>query len=118
MLRQADLERVRANVQRATTEDLLERATAYRDGMEPEALAIIEEELHRRGVGEEEVRAAAERWQREGMPDSAGMAQSCSFCPRPAVATGWSWLRVLKVVPLLPVRVRYCEAHRPQAGKR
>jgi hypothetical protein len=117
MLREVDLERVRANVQQATTPDLLERATAYREGMEPEALAIIEEELHRRGVSEEEVRAAAERWQRQGMPVGDGTVQSCSFCPRPAVAAGWIWRRVFLVLPLVPVRVRYCEEHRPRGGK-
>ena len=36
-----DLERVRANAQQASTEDLLDRATVFRDGMEPEALEII-----------------------------------------------------------------------------
>jgi hypothetical protein len=115
---QADLERVRANVQAATTADLLERATAYRAEMEPEALAVIEAELRRRGVGAEEIQAAAERWQRDALPDGQGTARGCSFCPRPAVAAGWSWRRVWRVLPLLPVRVRYCEAHRPHGGKR
>ena len=31
-----DVERVRQNVQQATTEDLLDRLTVYREGMEPE----------------------------------------------------------------------------------
>lgn len=36
-----DIERVRKNVGQATTEDLLDRITAYSEGMESEALAII-----------------------------------------------------------------------------
>ena len=45
-----DLDRVRANVGKAATADLLERVTVYRDGMEPAALDLIETELRRRGV--------------------------------------------------------------------
>src|SRR5579884_673719 len=56
-----DRERVRANVQEATTEDLLDRATLYADGMESEALDLIEAELRRRGVTAEVQRAHAER---------------------------------------------------------
>ena len=33
-----DLERVQANVRKADMEDLLDRATVYRNGMEPDAL--------------------------------------------------------------------------------
>ena len=47
---ETNLDRVRANVQAASTEDLLDRATVYREGMEPEALDLIEAELRRRGV--------------------------------------------------------------------
>jgi hypothetical protein len=116
MLGPSETERVRANVCQATTEDLLERATAYRAGMEPEALALIEEELHRRGVGEEQLLARAERWERAGLPAAAGTARCCSLCPRPAVTTGWGWRRLWKVLPLFPVRLRFCEVHRPRGG--
>ncbi len=43
-----DADRVRANARQASTEDLLERVTIYRSGMEPEAVEIIEAELRRR----------------------------------------------------------------------
>ena len=45
-----DLDRVRKNVEEATTIDLLERATVFREGMELEALELIETELRRRGI--------------------------------------------------------------------
>lgn len=45
-----DADRVRANARQAPTEDLLERVTVYRSGMEPEAVEIIEAELRRRGI--------------------------------------------------------------------
>src|SRR2546426_528712 len=47
--------RVFANVRSADTEDLLDRVTAFREGMEPQALAIIENELARRGLGPREI---------------------------------------------------------------
>jgi hypothetical protein len=115
MVWEANGERVRANVQQATTADLLERVTAYREGLEPEALAVIEEELHRRGVSDESIRAEAERWQQGAIRSADGRAQCCSLCPRPAVTTGWGWRRLWKLVPLFPVRLRYCEEHRPRA---
>ena len=45
-----DPERVTRNVQEAASEDLLDRMTVYRDGMKPEAIHIIAEELKRRGI--------------------------------------------------------------------
>src|SRR5256885_174553 len=45
-----DLQRVRANVRKASTEDLLDRATVYRTNLEPAALPVILEELKARGV--------------------------------------------------------------------
>ena len=52
-----EMERVARNVQKATTEDLLNRVTAYRAGMEPEALVLIEQELRRRDVTDEQIEA-------------------------------------------------------------
>ena len=43
-----DPERVARNAQEATSEDLLDRITVYRDGMEAAAVEIIEAELRRR----------------------------------------------------------------------
>ena len=56
-----DRDSVLANVRQADTEDLLNRITAYRDGMEPEAVAMIEEELRERGVTAAEIAAHHER---------------------------------------------------------
>ena len=43
-----DLDRVRQNIRQATTEDLLDRMTVYRAGMEEEALELIADELRSR----------------------------------------------------------------------
>ena len=53
---QLDLERIRKNVRETGTEELLDRITAYRPGMEPAAIEVIEAELERRGIGEVQVR--------------------------------------------------------------
>jgi tRNA A37 methylthiotransferase MiaB len=106
-----DSQRVLANVRRADTQDLLNRATAYRAGMEPEALQIIERELYDRGIGSQEIE---EHWSRLGeviyLED--GCAASCSFCRLPAVAQGWGWHRLRGVLPLFPRLFYYCKVHR------
>jgi hypothetical protein len=104
-----DAQKVLLNARQATTDDLLDRVTAYRDGMEPEAVEILEAELRRRGVGREQIeRHAAE----VGRPPH-GAAAMCSYCRRPAVAAGWAWHRLWSRLPLFPRRVRYCAEHRP-----
>lgn len=109
-----DLERVRKNVSSATTEDLLDRATVYRDGMEPDALAIIDADLAARGVTAEQV-AAHLKSRRQTITRIDGSAIQCSHCRKPAIAQGWGW-RFLVVIPLYPRRFRWCREHLP-AGK-
>ena len=79
-----DLERVEKNVERATTEDLLDRATVYRNGMEPEALNLIDAELKARDVTEADLLAHRERRART-VYAADGLAVKCERCPRPAV---------------------------------
>jgi hypothetical protein len=107
-----DPEPVRANVQKATTEDLLDRVTVYGAGMEPEALEIIEVELAARGVKDSDIRAhAAQRAETAVfLPD--GTVVSCSFCARPAVSQAWGLQNLFwGHVPLLPRYFAYCSEH-------
>jgi hypothetical protein len=116
-----DPERVWANVRKATTEDLLDRVTAYRAGMEPEALTIIEAELRRRGVDDAQIHAHGEQREGQSIPLPDGTAAMCSFCHRPAVARAWGWRQLPGRwrwlppwgLPLLPRWYSYCEEHRP-----
>jgi hypothetical protein len=108
-----DLDRVRANVRDASTEDLLDRATVYSAGMEPEALTIIDEELCRRGVRAAEVAEHDARRRRALLPGPDGLPLKCWKCSRPAVMTCWTWHRMWGRVPLFPRRAAYCEEHRP-----
>jgi hypothetical protein len=109
------LDRVRTNVRGADTEDLLDRLTVYRAGMEPEAVRLIEEELRSRGVRDSEIEAhnAKRRAEVSFMPD--GTARKCSFCHRPAVAERWGWQCLLRGwVPVFPRMFYYCEEHLPR----
>jgi hypothetical protein len=106
-----DRERVVVNARQATTEDLLDRVTAYRAGMEPEALDIIETELRHRGISTEEIRTHEQRTRQEAIFLPDGTALSCSFCRRPAVHQAWGWHRLWRLVPLFPRRLRYCSQH-------
>jgi hypothetical protein len=111
-----DLERVKTNVGKATTEDLLDRVTVYRAGMEESALEVIEEELRTRHISANEIDAHAERRRRETslLPD--GTAVPCSFCHRPAVAEGWGWHWLWGLLPVFPRFYHYCSKHRPNVS--
>jgi hypothetical protein len=109
-----DLERVRDNVRRATTEDLLDRATVYREGMEPEALAVIDAELRQRGLTECDIAEHAERRRGRVLFSPEGWALKCARCYRPAVAQVWGWHWLLGVLPLFPRWFPYCEDHLPR----
>jgi hypothetical protein len=112
-----DPERVRVNVKLATTEDLLDRATVYRQGMEDDALVIIEDELRARGLSGSDIAAHAERRAQEIrlLPD--GTAISCNFCHRPAMAEGWGWHRLWGLLPVFPRFYYYCREHCPPAER-
>src|SRR5437870_5713668 len=97
-----DLDRVKRNVRAAETEDLLDRATVYRRGMEPAALEVIESELRARGVRPEEIESHNERRRQETRVLADGTARRCSFCDRPAIAEGRGWHRLWRLVPLFP----------------
>jgi hypothetical protein len=106
-----DLERVRANVRRATTEDLLDRATVYRGGMEAEALEIIDAELRQRGLSAFDVADHAERRRSQVLFSPEGWALKCQRCYRPAVGRVWGWHRLLGLLPVFPRWFLYCEEH-------
>jgi len=108
-----DYQRVLANVRQADTEDLLNRVTAYRDGMEPAAVEMIEEELRQRGVTAAEVAAHAERVRTEAVFLPDGIAAKCSRCHAPAVGQRWGWFRLFRKIPLFPRREFYCRTHAP-----
>ena len=106
-----DLKRVAAYIRRAETEELLDRVTVYREGMEPAALDLMEMELDRRGITREDI-ADHDQARRETaimLPD--GTAMRCNFCDRPAVVRKWGWYRLWGRLPVFPRVFAYCEGH-------
>jgi hypothetical protein len=109
-----DLDCVRTNVRKAATEELLDDATIYREGMEPAALDVIENELRERGVTRDAV-AEHERKRREtALFDEYGVAVKCCKCRRPAVVEGGDWHRLWGLVPLFRRRFAWCAEHAPK----
>jgi hypothetical protein len=110
-----DLRKVAEYVRKADTEELLDRVTVYREGMEPVALDLMEGELDRRGVTREQiVEHAAARWATAiRLPD--GTALRCSLCDRPAVVRAGGWHRLFGRIPIFPRRYAYCPVHDPRA---
>ncbi len=106
-----DLDRVRANVREADTEDLLDRVTVFRAGMEPDALFILEAELRQRGVTVEAMDEHAFQYEGRVLRDAGGLACQCHCCHRPAIASGWGWHRLWGWVPVFPRRLLWCERH-------
>jgi hypothetical protein len=106
-----NLKRVAEYIRSAATEDLLDRVTIYREGMEPAALDLMENELDRRGITREEI-AEHDAKRRETaimLPD--GTAMRCHFCDRPAVAHKRRWHRAFGLVPVFPKVFACCEFH-------
>lgn len=106
-----DLKKVAEYIRKAETEELLDRVTVYRDGMEPAALDLMEGELDRRGVTRGMI---ADHWVARRatailLPD--GTAKRCSFCDRPAVRQARGWHRLFGRVPIFPKMFAYCEFH-------
>lgn len=106
-----DLKRVAEFIRKADTEELLDRVTVYRAGMEPAALDLMEGELDRRGVSREEI--AEHDQQRRAtvimLPD--GTALRCSQCDRPAVVQARGWHKLFGRIPVFPRLFSYCEVH-------
>lgn len=112
-----DPTRLRANVREATTEDLLDRVTVYRAGMEEDAIPIIERELWQRGLNEAEVEAYEKRRRQETIPLPDGTVVGCSYCHRPALSRGWSWHRLWGRIPLFPRVFAWCAEHEPESAR-
>ena len=113
-----DPQRVRANVRESSTEDLLDRATVYREGMEAEALELIEGELRRRGVSWDDIAEYERKRRADAVFDSHGIALKCQCCLRPAVVQTWGWHRLWGVLPLFPRRFAWCAEHQPNTPSR
>ena len=124
-----ELERIRENARKASTEDLLDRVTVFRAGMEPAALEIFEAELKDRGVPSERI-LAHEDQRRAGGLIGGKVPRKCSFCDRPAIVRRWglsrggrhgyipvlSWIVyaltwTFYMLPFRPWAYYYCEEH-------
>jgi hypothetical protein len=108
-----DLKRVAEFIRRADTEELLDRVTVYREGMEPAALDLMEGELDRRGVSRAEIAEHDTKRRASAIMLDDGTALRCSCCSRPAVKQARRWYRVFGLVPVFPKVFAYCELHTP-----
>jgi hypothetical protein len=106
-----DLDRVRANVAQAGTEDLLDRVTVYRAALEPAAVPVILEELRSRGLAADDI-LDHERARAAAVRDPAGVAVPCARCRKPAVTREWGWHRLFDRIPVFPWQFYLCADHR------
>ena len=113
-----DLKQVAAFVRGADTEELLDRVTVYRAGMEPVALDLMEAELDRRGVTRSDIADHHIARRAVAIIRADGTALRCHHCPRPAVERGWGWHRLLGVLPVFPRVYAACEMHTTRKDER
>jgi hypothetical protein len=106
-----DEQKVLLNIRQADDDDLLDRITAFRSGMEPDAIAMVEQELHRRGVSAAQIVAHEEACRRECVFEASGVARSCSLCRKPAVCDVQSWYKLFWLIPLIPRTLWLCKDH-------
>ena len=108
-----DSSHVLTNARAATTDDLLDRVTVFRAGMEPEALELFEMELRRRGVTPEQIDIHARQYE-TFLRAADGTVLVCSRCRKPAVNRRWSWHRLWGILPVFPKKARFCVEHQPE----
>ncbi len=112
-----DLKRVAEYIRRADSEELLDRVTVYREGMEPAALDLMEGELDQRGYTREDIAQHHEHRQESIILLADGTALRCSVCNRPAVVRGRGWYKLYGRVPIFPRLFSYCAFHQRSSGK-
>ena len=95
----------------ATTEELLDRVTAFRADHDPAALRLFESELSDRGIGRADIEQRAEMVREIVLKRGDGSAVRCGFCERPAEDRVWTWFRLWGKVPLFPRPVAVCGGH-------
>src|SRR3954464_2420983 len=95
-----DINQIAEYVREAETEELLDRVTVYREGMEPAAIDLMEGELSRRGVKYDDIVAHREQQRERVLLHQDGTAQRCAYCERPATCRRWRWFRLYGLIPL------------------
>jgi len=108
-----DLRTVARYIRKAETDELLDRVTVYRDGMEPAALDLMEGELARRGVTPRQITAHEQERREVVLTRPDGSTLRCGFCDRPAITRGRGWYRLFGRVPVIPRIFPRCEIHGP-----
>lgn len=106
-----NLRRVAEFIRSAESEDLLDRVTVYRSGMEPAALDLMEMELDRRGFSRDDIAEHAAMRSESVILLPDGTALRCSFCDRPAAVRKWGWHRLFGRIPIFPRIFAYCPEH-------
>ncbi len=111
-----NLERVKANVQKAD----IGGPARPGDGV-PGRHGAGGAGADRRGAAGAGVGAAeiAAHWERRlgTLYDGDGLALKCVKCARPAVAQKWGWHRLWGVLPIFPRWKAYCEEHLPHVWR-
>jgi hypothetical protein len=106
-------ERLNAFIRGSPTIALLDRLTAFRSGMRPQVLPLMEAELRRRGVTAAAIAEHQAEVDATVIWQAPGLARRCRDCERPAVEVIWDWVRLWDRLPIWPAPFYYCADHCP-----
>ena len=109
-----DLKRVAEFIRRAETEELLDRVTVYREGMEPAALDLMEGELDRRGITREMIADHDEERRQDGDHASGRNCHAVQLLLPPRGRGDPGLAPALRPGADLPAALAYCAVHQKQ----
>lgn len=109
----SNLDPIRENARKASTESLMDQATVFREEMESPAMEIIDLELQARGITALQLAAHTAMRERDGIahhPDNTVIR--CTYCTRPAIKHVKKWHRLWGwFLPLFPRQMHLCKNH-------
>lgn len=106
-------DKVLGNARKSPTPELLDRVTVLRNGMEPEALEIIEAELARRGITPDEITEHAQSQKHRVIQGPDDLPRPCDRCGRAATNERAGWHRIWSILPLYRRKHYFCDEHKP-----
>lgn len=95
----------------STDGELLDQVVFFRPWLEEGAVAIMEAELHRRGIKSMDQRTHESKWSGKLLRDGQGFPKLCARCRRAATTRRIIWAKLFGLVPLFPRPEVYCPEH-------
>ncbi len=94
-----------------TDEELLDRFVFCRDELTPVGLEATRRELEKRRLDPVRQDQHRQAWEGRLCRDARGHTRTCHRCHRLATSRAWSFRKIFRLIPLIPIRVGSCPEH-------